>query len=517
MLNSRSRLFGRFAALITSSLILLGVAMGVMSRADAAEPAWPADSDSCWTVSGTVKTCVTGSTLYMEPVSGNLGTFGRLGYRSYPWSNKTFTSIKAQGTLGFMPSTSLSYAFANNPVLTDISGLESWQTGTVTNMSDMFESDSKLASLTGIQEWDTSHVMNMAGMFDDDASLSDISALKNWKTTAVTDMKSMFGNDGKISDISTLQNWDTSKVTDMASMFFNDSGFVTLDALGRWQTGNVTDMGSMFSGARGLTDLSALKNWTLNKSLNVHGMFDGIPSWRLMGIPSAVHNGSLFASADASLPYNTANVVPMNGSGKVAGDMTTLNAVESAMKKSHASYPNSLVYMRGAGGTSVSHDYKIVKKGDPAGTLPAATRTRYKFDGLCNRYRSKVNESFVPDKSQTLTSHGTRTTYTIILDSKGGSVTPTSVKVNAGESTDLSAPVRNGYIFRGWKKADGTAVPAKGYTPKGNITLYAHWTHRIETMPATGGIGIGAVLGTLFLLVLVIVGIAQAPVLKHAA
>lgn len=490
MLNSRSRLFGRFAALITPSLILVGVAMGVMSRADAAEPAWPADSDSCWTVSGTVKTCVTGSTLYMEPVSGDSGTFGRFGYMSYPWSNKTFTSIKAQGTLGFMPSTSLSYAFANNPVLTDISGLESWQTGTVTNMDSMF---------------------------DDDGSLFDISALKNWKTTAVTDMKSMFGNDGKISDISALQNWDTSKVTDMASMFFNDSGFVTLDSLGRWQTGNVTDMASMFNGARGLTDLSALKNWTVNKSLKVPDMFAGIPSWRLMGIPSTAHNGSLFASADASLPHRTADVVPMDGIGKVADDMTTLKAVESAMKKSPASYPNGLVYMRGAGGTSVSPDYKIVKKGDPVGTLPTIARTRYKFDGWYKHYRSKVNGSFVPNKSQTLTAQRTRTTYTIILDSKGGSVTPTSVKVDAGESTDLSAPVRNGYVFRGWKTADGTAVPAKGYTPKGNITLYAHWTRRIETMPATGGMGIGADLGTLFLLVLVIVGIAQAPVLKHAA
>lgn len=75
---------------------------------------------------------------------------------------------------------------------------------------------------------------------------------------------------------------------------------------------------------------------------------------------------------------------------------------------------------------------------------------------------------------------------TIVFNPNGGSVSPTSVEVNEGDSTTLPTPTRAGYAFNGWYTASsgGTKVGDAGdsYTPSEDITLYAQWTANIGVL-----------------------------------
>lgn len=64
---------------------------------------------------------------------------------------------------------------------------------------------------------------------------------------------------------------------------------------------------------------------------------------------------------------------------------------------------------------------------------------------------------------------------TVTLNPQGGSVTPSSVQVEAGESAALPEATRTGFTFLGWS-ADSSAKTGKmTYKPAGDTTLYAIW------------------------------------------
>ena len=101
------------------------------------------------------------------------------------------------------------------------------------------------------------------------------------------------------------------------------------------------------------------------------------------------------------------------------------------------------------------------------------------------------------------------TTYTITFNANGGSVSPTSKTVNAGDALGtLPTPTYTSYTFSGWYTAatGGTQVTAST-VPTGNATYYAHWTRNTYTITfnANGGstsettrtINTGAAIGTL--------------------
>lgn len=82
-----------------------------------------------------------------------------------------------------------------------------------------------------------------------------------------------------------------------------------------------------------------------------------------------------------------------------------------------------------------------------------------------------------------------KTEYTVTYDANGGSVSPGSQTVEAGDFVTLPTPTREGYTFKGW--SDGTTTYAAGanYTIDGNVTLTAQW-QRIQytvTYDANGG------------------------------
>ncbi len=76
--------------------------------------------------------------------------------------------------------------------------------------------------------------------------------------------------------------------------------------------------------------------------------------------------------------------------------------------------------------------------------------------------------------------------YTITFDPCGGSVSPSTMRVAAGNSFgSLPEPVRSGYTFAGWyTAAQGGQFVRYFDLPGADLTLYAHWTANQAPAPA---------------------------------
>lgn len=83
--------------------------------------------------------------------------------------------------------------------------------------------------------------------------------------------------------------------------------------------------------------------------------------------------------------------------------------------------------------------------------------------------------------------------YTVTFNYNGGSGSPASSTVDAGNSVTLPSPTRSGFTFNGWYTAasGGSFIGNAGslYTPTSNITIFAQWTVQqfTVTWDANGG------------------------------
>ena len=178
----------------------------------------------------------------------------------------------------------------NKPAnLTEIIGLERFDTSNVWNMQEMFSGCTNTINLN-VSKFDTSKVVFMQGMFNGCWSLASIdvsnfntlnvinmsymfkecSKLKiidvsNFNTSNVTDMSGMFSTGRVISDfeisaksnlssIIGLENLNTDKVNSMSGMFESNTSLEHLN-LDKFNTSKVTDMSSMFAGCSSLINL----------------------------------------------------------------------------------------------------------------------------------------------------------------------------------------------------------------------------------------------------------------------
>ena len=77
--------------------------------------------------------------------------------------------------------------------------------------SNLFSGNLALTDISGLDTWDSSNVTNMLGMFKD-TSITDVDALINWDVEKVTDMSHMFQNTSSLVDVSGITNWDVAGV-----------------------------------------------------------------------------------------------------------------------------------------------------------------------------------------------------------------------------------------------------------------------------------------------------------------
>ena len=178
--------------------------------------------------------------------------------------------------------TNMSYMFYGCRALTNLTSLTSWETSSVTNMSYMFYGCSTLSNLTGLESWETSSVLNMGGMFNDCSAVTDITPLTSWDTSSVTNMSYMFCNCSALTDLTPLANWDTSSVTKMDYMFSNCSRLSNLAGLESWNTSSVTSMYRMFYYCSLIIDATGINNWNIANVTRFTQMFGSVrthPDW----------------------------------------------------------------------------------------------------------------------------------------------------------------------------------------------------------------------------------------------
>ena len=172
----------------------------------------------------------------------------------------------------------MEYMFKNCSSLTDLSLLENWDITKANKLWNMFQGCSSLEDISALANWDTSHLTSVASMFSRCSSLEDISALANWDTSHVKNMSGMFGSCSSLEDISALANWDTSHLTSVGGIFSGCSSLVDISALAGWDTSKVSSLGDLVSYCSSLISLSGLENWDTSKVESMLGAFRGCSS-----------------------------------------------------------------------------------------------------------------------------------------------------------------------------------------------------------------------------------------------
>ena len=144
-------------------------------------------------------------------------------------------------------------------------------------------------------------------------------------------------------------------------------------------------------------------------------------------------------------------------------------------------------------GGSVYPTSKQLAAGEKYGTLPTPTRSGYTFTGWytsTTTWASKVSENTTMESfNTTIYAHWTEnqvTKYTLTYNANGGTVSPTSKQLAAGEKYGtLPIPKREGYTFDGWYTSPYSyfAIKVSADTVMGsfNVTIYAHWTENVKT------------------------------------
>ena len=190
---------------------------------------------------GSVIAWVDGDTLYIGGKKGVYantsirGLFSKTYRDGYNYYYDDITSIDVthlkvvgNNTHGYPVTTDIGQVFSGCTALTNIIGLEHWNTDSVTDMSSMFQ-DTGLAKISGVSDWDTSSVIYMDKLFDGSSKLKDVSELKGWDTSSLMSTRYMFADCSSLKE-APITNWNCSNITD-DWLYNNEAMFQNCTAL----------------------------------------------------------------------------------------------------------------------------------------------------------------------------------------------------------------------------------------------------------------------------------------------
>ncbi len=213
-------------------------------------------------------------------------------------------------------------------------------------------------------------------------------------------------------------------------------------------------------------------------------------------LPMATKSGQVFsgwytARNGVGTSITASSIVPETG--------TTLYANWSAAAR-------IVTVTLNADGGTVQPASLSLTAGDTYGGLPIPIRSGKTFAGWYSARNgagtSIIASSIVPQTGTTIYAYwkdiSARGSVTVLLDADGGTVSPASLSLTAGEVYGvLPVPLTSGKTFMGWytaKNGLGTSVVASSIVPAQGGTLYAYWkdggTNAIlVTLDADGGTG----------------------------
>ncbi|HAC4846982.1 TPA_asm: BspA family leucine-rich repeat surface protein [Listeria monocytogenes] len=374
--------------------------------------------------------------------------------------------------------TSLDLSNLDTSQVTDMSDMFSYATGLtslnmsdldtsqVTNMKQMFSSARSLTSLD-LSDLDTSQVTDMSYMFANTEGLTSLD-VSNFDTSQVTKMYGMFYYTFGLTSLD-VSNFDTSKVTEMYFMFYN-SGLTALD-LSSFDTSNVTEMSGIFNGTAQLKELTLGKgNSFSNTALpdipetadytgkwqNVDAASGGTvdrPKGSFVGTSIELmtqYDGSTMADTYVWQPVLAPVVVNVKDSTVMQGD--TWNASDNFLDATDDA------------GNPVSFQ-GITVSGSVDTTQPGVYKVDYSYDGTTSTATIAVLET-MPESWINFIVDGTnvRAIPGSLLSNAEWDLTtglwagwnPGTIKVPTDKLP--SAPVKEGYTFKGWQDTTGTIV-----------------------------------------------------------
>ena len=198
----------------------------------------------------------------------------------------------------------------------------------ITQMNDMFQVCSNVTTIN-TQDWDTSNVTDMGYLFQGCGSLTEVIGLETWDTSKVEYMNQMFTN-SKVPNVSAILNWDVSNCKSFAYMFSNANILDTELNLSNWQPNNLENCQNMFANTT-FTSIN-LSGWNVPKLSNMSSMFAGIgAASKLLSVN--MNNWTMETPANMnSMFYNNANLTSIDFTGSKMVTSNLSQAFQSCSK-----------------------------------------------------------------------------------------------------------------------------------------------------------------------------------------
>lgn len=185
-------------------------------------------------------------------------------------------------------------SFIDTPELTNVNALRNWDTSNVTDMDHLFAINqstynsgyrSNLSDISGLANWDTSNVDSFQSIFSRCDSLTNLDALTHWDTSEAEDLSYAFYQNTSLTDISGVFDWDLSSAETISTIFGNNASLTSISGLELWDVSGVKDFSNAFWGTYLLTDFSAISGWNVSSAEDMSGMFGMGPGESKTGHP----------------------------------------------------------------------------------------------------------------------------------------------------------------------------------------------------------------------------------------
>lgn len=307
--------------------------------------------------SNTIKAFVDGTALKVTNTKASPVTFAAGNSLSFN-QDSTFANIKTikYESVDTSKVTSANAAFRGMAALSSITGLDNWDTSSITDIRNIFRDCSALTRLD-LSKWDTSNITDIGCAFYGCTSLNSLNVdswvtdkvttidcifyncskllsigVSNWNTSKVTNMNQAFNGCSALSALD-ISKWDTSKTTTMRYMFSNCKNLLTLNISG-FDTSSVTDMLNMFYSCENLESLN-ISNFDTSNVTNMQSMFaycESLPALDLSGFDTSkvktmrmmFYGCNALTSLNVS-SFGTSNVTDMNYMFGSCGNLLTLD------------------------------------------------------------------------------------------------------------------------------------------------------------------------------------------------
>ncbi|ECZ8707545.1 BspA family leucine-rich repeat surface protein [Listeria monocytogenes] len=407
----------------------------------------------------------------------------------------------------------MAYMFSGASSLTSLD-LSNFDISKARNMEYMFSEVSSLTNLD-LSNFDTNQVRYTYYMFSEASSLTSLD-LSNFDTSQVENMAYMFSGASSLTSLD-LSNFDTSQVINMAYMFSGASSLTSLD-LSNFDTSQVINMAYMFSGASSLTSLD-LSNFDTSKVTRMSDMLQGTSKLQNLTLGSQFQ----FVSTDANLSnptptakytgewqnvgsgtvdkpkgsfIGTAMELMSNYTGSTMADTyvwqpvlapVVVNVKDSTLMQGDT-WNTSDNFLDATDDTGAPVSFQdITVTGSVDTTQPSVYKVDYSYDGTTSTATITVLET-MPESWINFIVDGTnvRAIPGSLLSKAEWDLTtglwagwnPGTIKVPTDKLP--SAPVKEGYTFKGWQDTTGTIVDFSTLEIDLNSTTEFNFTARYE-------------------------------------